>query len=196
MDDDLSLPKYEPNQGTTYPLLPVRCHCAEPMGVFQEKFEAEITKVLEELRNSDLSQSQRLSEARKRALVVMGWTKMCCRTSATCYTFLPVHDGEGSQCRINSTTAPGRDGSVQNNYRSRTTGTPYGVYPKNGGQLPFDTDAYARRLYEIATGSAPEPDTKYPSFPLIQAERIPYPTVSASYPPPEFNPRSRNPQRK
>jgi hypothetical protein len=176
------LPTCNINQGTTYPILPVRCHCGKKFN--QRKIESNIGKRLRDLEDSGLNQIDCYAKARSEAFSEMGYTRTCCLTSLTLYPYYPFNDVEGQDCIVDCTIHAEQD-NIVNNYSSyKSKSVMFEFFPVKKDELGFDMDLYCRKLYTVVTGEVinksvikGSAETVYPKFPMLSGVRSDYPKV-------------------
>lgn len=179
------IPTCKINQGTTYPILPIRCHCGKKFN--QRKIESEIGVRLRELEDSELSQIDRYAKARTDSFTKMGYTRSCCLTSLTLYPFYPFNDVEGMECIVDCTIHAEQDNIVNNYVGYNTKEVMFEFFPKKKDTLGFDLDNYCKRLHKIVTENDVEKtvikgsgETAFPKFPMLCGVRSSYPKVEIS----------------
>lgn len=188
------LPTCKINQGTTYPILPIRCHCGKKFN--QRKIESNIGIRLRDLEDSDLNQIDRLAKARSEAFAEMGYVRSCCLDSLTLYAYYPFNDVEGMECVVDCTIQGEQDNIVNNYVSYKTKKVPFEFFPMKKDELGFDMDKYCRQLHEVVTGEEIKKtvikgsgETVFPKFPMLSAVRSNYPIVEISEDnlPPQFS---------
>lgn len=193
------LPTCNINQGTTFPILPVRCDCGRRMGALQRKIEHLIGTNLRKYEHEDISDSDKLSKARIDMLNEMGFVKSCCKKVVTLYPFSLFNDIEGEECNVDCTYVDASSSQTSNHYMGYNE-TEIGMefFPKSKKTLGFNEDLYCIQLYSIVTGISSEDiysanskvkgngEKTYPKFPKLKAKRIHYPKTVTEHPVPEF----------
>lgn len=180
------LPECEINQGTTFPILPIRCHCGNRIGCRQREIEFRIGIKLEELKH--LSHIDRFAQARRETFKDMGFTRICCLTSVTLYMFYPIHDSEGMNCIIDCTSLKNNDGTVENNYlQTNSKKVPFELISLKKSTVGFNMSEYSKKIYKITTSIEPSSDKVYATFPMLNTKRIPYPDIETQYQAPKFD---------
>lgn len=193
------LPKCNINQGTTYPILPIRCHCGKR--IVQRVIESCIGKKLRELENENISEIEKTAIARRESFKELGFIRSCCLTSVTLYPFYPFNDVEGMECVVDCTAKTDKDTKIENSYMSyNTKSVPYEMFPVKKDDIGFNMDAYCEALYNIVTENSinnkqklnskikGSGETIYPKFAMMNAKRTRYPRTDfdESNAPPQF----------
>ena len=183
------------NQGTMFPILPVRCACGRRIGCFQREIENKIGVNLNNLSHIE-SRNERLAQARVMAFTDMGFVKSCCLLMLTTYPFLAVNDIEGDGAYTDLSSADGNKKGERNNYLSYgSVGVPAQFCPKTRGQLGFDMNRYCSQLNAVVNEDIWEDNSEiynngtFPRFPfLAPSVTKPGPKLDTSHiEPPTFN---------
>lgn len=193
------LPTCNINQGTTYPILPIRCHCGKRVAANQRKIESSIGKKLRKLETENLSEIDRAAIARRETFKELGYIRTCCLLVLTLYPFLPFNDVEGMECIVDCTVQKD-DNNVENNYLGyNTKNIPFEMFPVKKDNIGFDMDKYCQNLYNIVNENSVTSqklqskikgsgETVYPKFAMLNPKRERYPRTEADElnAPPQF----------
>lgn len=177
----------EPNQGTMFPILPVRCHCGKRIGADQRKIESLIGDNLKVLENTNMSIIDKYASARIDAFQTMGYTRTCCLNSVTMYPFLTFNDVEGMECFIDCIKHD--DNNLENNFLPTNSKlVPFEILPKKKTDIGFDMDNYCQKLHLISSNQPLYKEQKingkkveekmYPIFPKFNPKRRHYPATT------------------
>lgn len=192
-------PACKVNQGSLFPILPIRCHCGKRIGSKQRLIESEIGKNLELYQEEDISDSDKLSKARIKMLNDLGFVRTCCKLSLTMYSFLGFNDIEGKECNVDCTYLKEVNNTTENDYMGYNENkVPFEMFPLSNDNIGFDMDKYCIGIYSILTGKSKSDierensgiknseEKTYPKFPMLNAKRTHYPMTKSEIMSPEF----------
>jgi hypothetical protein len=193
------IPKCKVTQGTTFPLLPVKCHCGKRLGSKQRLIESEIGKNLRLYEDEDLSDSDKLSKARVKMLKDLNFVRTCCKLSITLYEFAPFNDIEGDDCIVDCTYVNETSGKSENDYMGyNETEVPSEFFPLSKTVIGFDMEKYCMMINSMVTlkpvndiklensSIKGNGETTYPKFPMLKAHRTHYPKLETDIDLPVF----------